>query len=178
MIDLRVQPDGAKRIRISGIEPYMVNCLLSLLETLEQADSSPARERLYPNPTRHDDNANAEWQQLVAPELRHLFVTASETVARDLTGLQPDTHNPALSEVAFPTEHVNAWMSALNQARLVLAETVGITEEDMNVSNFKVLDKKAFAVVKIHLLGHLLQLFVELVSGEPEKFTDEPEASL
>jgi hypothetical protein len=178
MIDLRVQPDGVKRIRISGIEPYMVSCLLGIIETLEQADSSPARDRLYPNPTRNDDQANEEWQRLIAPELRHLFVTATETVARDLTGLRPDQQNPALSEVAFPAEHVNAWMSALNQARLVIAEMVGVTEADMNVSDFKALDKKAFAVVKIHLLGHLLQLFVELASGEPDEFTDEPEGSL
>lgn len=177
MIDLRVQPEGVKSVRISGIEPYMVNCLLSAIEILEEADS-PARERLYPKPTAHDDKANAEWQRLVASELRHLFVTAGETVARDLTALKVDRQNPALSELSFPAEHASAWMSVLNQARLVLGEVFDVTEEDMNAMDFEVLDKRAIAVMKIHLLGHLLQLFVELESGESAEPNDEPETSV
>ena len=178
MMDLRVQPEGVKGVRISGIEPYMVNCLLGAIEILEEADSSPARERLYPKPTAHDDKANAEWQRLVASELRHLFVTAGETVARDLTALKADRRNPALSELCFPAEHVNAWMSVLNGARLVLGAVFDVTEVDMNAVNFEVLDKRTIGVMKIHLLGHLLQLFVQLESGESAEPSDEPETSV
>ena len=177
MIQLRVQREGVKRIRISGLEPYMVNCLLSLIEILEDVDVSPARDRLYPNPTRGDEKINAEWERLVTPELRHLFVSATETVARDLTGLKPDPQNASLSEIVFPTPHLNAWMCALNQARLVLAESFGVTEADMNTIDFPILDTKAIGIMKIHLLGGLLALLVELES-EPEETGDGPEISL
>ncbi len=177
MIHLRVQPDGVKRIRISGLEPYMVNCLLSLIEILDDIDGSPARDRLYPKPTQADDKINAEWERLVTPELRHLFVEATETVARDLTALKPDPKNPALSELSFPAPHISAWMSAVNQARLVLAESFEVTEADMNRMDFPILDAKAIAIMKIHLLGALLALFVELENG-PDDAGDEPDVSL
>ena len=65
MINLRVRPVGAKHIRISGIEPFLADCLQGLGEVLEQGDSPKARERLFPNPTIADDKANAEWQRLI-----------------------------------------------------------------------------------------------------------------
>jgi hypothetical protein len=178
MTDLRVQPVNAKHLRISGIEPFLADCLLGLTEVLEQRDSPQPRERLFPNPTTADDKANAEWQQLITPEVRHLFVSAGETVARDLTALKPDKHEPALFAVTFPAEHINAWMSALNQARLILGELFRVTELDMNAINLDVHSEKTLAIVRIHLLGYLLQLFVDLESGESEDRSDEPQASV
>ena len=177
MINLRVRPVDAKHIRISGIEPFLADCLQGLGEVLEQRDSPKARERLFPNPTTADDKANAEWQQQITPEMRHLFVSAGETVARDLTALQPETPETGCLQVTFPAEHVNAWMSALNQARLILGELFSVTEKDMNAVRFDVHNAKTLAIVRIHLLGYLLQLFVELESGESEERADEPQAS-
>jgi hypothetical protein len=178
MTGLRVQPVDAKHIRISDIEPFLADCLQGLGEILEQRDSPKAHERLFPNPTASDDAANAEWQQQTTPEMRHLFVSAGETVVRDLTALKPDEHETALFAVTFPAEHVNAWMSALNQARLILGEMFSVTEADMNATNLDVRSEKTLAIVRIHLLGYLLQLFVELESGESEEHSDESQTSV
>jgi len=178
MIDLSVRPVDARHICISGIEPFLADCLQGLGEILEQRDSRKARERLFPNLTATDDKANAEWQQQITPEMRHLFVSAGETVARDLTALQPETPETGCLQVTFSAEHVNAWMSALNQARLILGELFSVTEADMNATHFDVHSEETLAIVRIHLLGFLLQLFIELESGETEERGDGPQASV
>lgn len=166
MIALRVQPVDEKRIRISGINPILADCLGELPTILEQRDSPAARNRLFQKPTDHDEKANDDWQKFIAPELRHLFVSAGEVVARDLTALEPVQGKQDELHVTFPTEHVRAWMSALNQARLILAEVHRVDERDMDKLNLDLHSPKQRAVLKIHLLGYLLHLFVVLESSD------------
>jgi len=169
MTDLRVQALDEKHIRISGIPPVLAVMLREIPGILEMRDSPAAQTRLFPSPTRGDEKANKEWQQMVGPELRHLFVSAGETVARDLTALAADEEEAESFQVEFPVEHVRAWMNALNQTRLILGEVHGINEEDMNRVDFDPQTPKHLAALRIHLLGYLLQLFVELETGdEPE----------
>ena len=165
MIHLRVRPHNEKHIRITGIDPVLLDSLHSLPEILEQRDSPAARSRLLPDPTAADAGANAEWQRLIAPELRHLFVSAGEAVMRDLTGIAADPQQPQLYEITFSVEHLNAWMSALNQSRLILGELFKVTEADMESADFDLKKPKDLAVFRIHILGYLLQLLVELEDG-------------
>ncbi len=159
MINLRVEPVDSKHIRISGIHPVLLDCLHALPEILEQRDSPAARQRLLPHPTTTDATANAEWQLAVAPELRHAFVAAGDTVTRDLTGVTAD------GQLTFVAEHLNAWMSALNEARLILGEIFHITDADMESADFDVKTAKGLAIFRIHVLGWLLQLLVDLEAG-------------
>ena len=169
MTGLRVQPFDEKRVRISGIPPVLALMLRELPEILELRDSPTAQARLFPNPTAKDEKANDEWREVTGPELRHLFVSAGETVARDLTALTADEAAPQEHQVTFPIEHVNAWMSALNQARLILAAVHEIGDKDMNRTDFDPASSKDVAALRIHLLGYLLHLFVELDNAdEPE----------
>jgi hypothetical protein len=165
MTPLRIEPAGPKHLRITGINPVIADCLLAVPEILEQRDSPAARQRLLPDPTPADAPTNADWQRLIAPELRRLFVTAGQTVTRDLTVLR------AGLPLTFPAKHRNAWMSALNEARLILGERFKITEADMTAEDFSVREPKGLAVFRIHVLGYLLQLFVELEAG-PQTSTD------
>lgn len=164
MIRLRVQPSGDKLIRISGIDTFLALCLHELPEILAQRDAPAARARLFPSPTAHDKKANDDWHQLIVPELRHLFVAAGETVARDLTALEADPDAAGYFRVTFAAEHITAWMTALNQARLILGELFAITEHDMRATDLDPSDPKLLAVMKIEWLGVLLHYFVELQS--------------
>ena len=166
MIELRVRPLDEKHIRVSGIVPVLTVVLRELPEILEQRDSPDAHDRLFPNPTAADDKINKEWQQMVSPELRHLFVTAGETVARDLAGLAGSRSSRETYEITLPVEHLKAWMSALNQARLILAEIHKIDDEEMNVTDLDPRNPKHVAAFRIYLLGYLLHLFVELEIGD------------
>ena len=165
MIHLRVRPHNEKYIRITGIDPLLLDSLHALPEILEQRDTPAARSRLLPDPTTADVSTNAEWQRLIGPELRHLFVSAAETVTRDLTAVAPDNQQSKLFETTFPTEHLRAWMSALNQTRLILGELFKVTEADMESADFDLKNPKGLAVFRIHVFGYLLQLLVELETG-------------
>jgi len=165
MTNLRVQPLDEKRIRISGIPPVLATMLRELPEILELRDAPEAHQRLFPNPTVKDENINKEWAQMTTPELRHLFVSAGETVTRDLIALASDKKGRDPQQVIFPIEHVNAWMSAINQARLILAEVHKIDEQEMNRTDFNPVSSRDMAALRIHLLGYLLHLFVELETG-------------
>jgi hypothetical protein len=167
MISLRVRSVDAKRIRISGIHPLLAVCLQELPLILELRDKEPVRARLFPPPTVEDTAANREWQESIEPDLRHLFVSAGETVVRDLTGLAPQPRAPARLCVTISAMHVNAWMSAINQARLILGVLFGIVDEqDMRIADLDSHNPRHVAIVKIELLGELLGRFVELETGE------------
>jgi len=166
MIALRVQPVDEKHVRISGMTPVLAAMLRELPEILELRDSPAAQARLFPNPIAGDDKANKEWQQTTGPELRHLFVSAGETVARDLTAIEADGGDANNGyQVTFPVEHVRAWMSAINQARLILAEVHKIDEAEMSRTDLDPRRPKDMAALRIHVLGYLLHLFVELETG-------------
>lgn len=175
MINLRVRPVDAKRIRISGIHPLLAVCLQELPLILELRDKGPVHARLFPPLTAADVAANREWQEIMEPDLRHLFVSAGETVVRDLTGLAPQPRAPTRLCVTISAVHVSAWMSALNQARLILGTLFGIADEqDMLIAEFDPHDPKHVAIVKIELLGELLGKFVELETGERAGSTRRP----
>ena len=88
---------------------------------------------------------------------RRIEVRLIMAVNRDLTGLQEQ-------QVVFPAVHLPAWLSALNQARLVLGEMYHVTAPDMERVDFRPGNAKDGALVRIHVLGYLLQLMVELES--------------
>jgi len=165
VIDLRIERLDEKHIRVSGLTAMLAVMLREMPEILELRDGPDASVRLFPNPTTADGKINKEWQQMVNPELRHLFVAAGEIVTRDLTAMTGNQEDPEAYEITFSVEHLSAWMSALNQTRLILAEVHKIDETDMERQDFNPQDPKHVAALRIHLLGYLLHLFVELENG-------------
>lgn len=169
MTDLSVRPLDEKRILISGIPTILAAMLREVPEVLELRDSPDARARLYPDPTRGNNKINQEWHQMAGPELRHLFVSAGETMTRDLTALTEDKEHGDAWQVAIPIEHVPAWISALNQARLILGQVHKIDDVEMNRTDLDPQNPKHLAALRIHLLGYLLHLFIEMdTPHEPE----------
>ncbi|MGD0016726.1 MAG: DUF2017 family protein [Verrucomicrobiia bacterium] len=173
---LRVRAIDEKHICISGIPLLLVFCLRELPHILEKRDTPDARARLFPAPTRDDAKANQDWEQLMAPELRHLFVTAGETVARDLSrsrGIEEESAKSHSCRITFAAAHLNAWMSAINEARLILGEIFDVTEQDMNQEDLDLDNPKQFAVLKIGALGWLLGHLIAFATGESDA-DDEP----
>ena len=68
----------------------------------------------------------------VEPELRRLFQTAAQTVAGDLEQLNGNEKNLANRTLRIPCKHADAWLSALNQARLVIAAKNSFTETELS----------------------------------------------
>jgi hypothetical protein len=146
----------------SGINLWCALILQEVPAILEERHAPAPRERLFPDPTRSDPDWNDQWRQLVAPELESLFQSAGEIIARDLARLQPEDKRQSSFRVEIPAAHVNAWISALNQARLILGAQHKITEADMNDdAPVNLCDKRTAAVMKIRLLGIFVELLVQ-----------------
>lgn len=160
----QVEVVDEKTIRLIGLNRLVASCLQGLGEILAQRDSPAAGHRLMPPPST-DAVINEEWERLVTPDLRHLFVTAAETVLRDLTALESDPRRRNYFRVAFPTVHLAAWLSALNQARLILGAQFQITDELMDRRDLDPQSADDRALLRIHLLGWVLELLVEFGSG-------------
>ena len=135
-------------------------------------DSEDVRERLFPNSYPDDSEKAAEWDRYSRPDLISLFESRTEIVRSDLESLTPEPVWRGY-RLEIPAAHRNAWMAALNAARLVLAIRGDVDEDDMERAlDFEELDEKELLLLRIHLLGHLLGLLVE---GEDFEFEEWPE---
>lgn len=110
-------------------EPF--RSLLRELPAVPEQHAQAAAGRLFPKPAEpeSDPEIAADWDTLVRPDLERLFASAREIVARDLASLEK---KGAGSKLAIPSAHVEAWIHALTQARLALAEAHHFTEGELS----------------------------------------------
>jgi len=123
-----------RRLRNGGFElraiPEPFVGMLGELPDVPERHSEAADARLYPSPSdRHDDLAE-DWKDHVEPELRRLFSEARDLVRRDIASIKatPKAHGT----LRVPPENLEAWMHALTQARLALAEAHAFTEAELS----------------------------------------------
>lgn len=172
-LHIREAEDGG--LVFEGIAPWYLAVLVELPTLLEPEQPEAVKERLFPLPSRDEEHCE-EWRKLVHPELFALLASAREVVAKDLQELEPleDEAFP-LWRLAIPAAHVNAWLSALNAARLALAARHGVDEDDMegpgeeeDAGEEREPDERSVAVAKIHLLGLLQHMILEARYPPPE----------
>jgi hypothetical protein len=135
----------------------------SLLAELPKAASRhrKAQARLYPDPTggEGDEELRRDWKDHVRPELERLFASSREIVARDLTTLG---RNGQGTRLLIPANHLDAWLNALNQARLIIVEENQFAESDLDHRESPDLaTRRGLALLKIHFYAHLQELLVE-----------------
>ena len=125
-----IKDDGG--LLLSYLAPWFMSVLLEVPDLLDADQPDAVKRRLYPEPSE-DPEQSKEWKKYVHPELFALLASAREVIQRDLGTLSPMRESMPLGswEVTIQEEHVSAWISALNAARLTLAATHGIEEEDM-----------------------------------------------
>ena len=121
------------QIEISELDPFLAE-LLRQIPASANTESAPAAEQRIFSPPTNDKEAEfcAEWKMYVEPELRRLFQTATQTVGADLEQLNGNEKSLANYTLRIPTKHADAWLSALNQARLVIAAKNNFTELELN----------------------------------------------
>jgi len=165
-IHLKICAVDEKHVRISAIPPLLAYALRELPHILEKRDSPEVHARLFPAPTEKDLQMNADWKEFTTPELRHLFISAGETVAQDLAGMEPEAEGANLWHIEFLANHVDAWMSAVNQARLILGELHSVTDSDMERKDLDFNNPKDRAILIIHALAWLLEELIRFGDGE------------
>ena len=120
-------------IEISELDPFLAELLRQVPESTNAEGVEAAQQRLFSSPApAAEREICAEWKLYVEPELRRLFQTATETVAGDLQQLNGSTKPFANCTLRIPTRNSDAWLNALNQARLVIASKYNFTDVDLS----------------------------------------------
>jgi hypothetical protein len=119
-------------LEISEIDPFLAELLRQVPASANPEAVPAAEQRLYSPPAGpNEKELCAEWKIYVEPELRRLFQGATETVASDLQQLAEKEKPFANGSLRIPLEHSDAWLSALNQARLAIAAKFDFTEAEL-----------------------------------------------
>ncbi len=119
-------------LEISEIDPFLAELLRQIPASANPESVPAAEQRLYSAPAGPDEKELcAEWKIYVEPELRRLFQSATETVTSDLQQLAEKEKPFANGNLSISQEHSDAWLNALNQARLAIAAKYDFTEAEL-----------------------------------------------
>ncbi len=150
-----------------GIHPLVAELIRNIPFIVDPNHLSTAAEgRLYPEPSTdpEDDPMRADWQAFVAPDIQAHFQSARDTVISDLRRLHlPEDEQ--LLEVTIPTQHVDAWLNVLNQARLTLAADSTYDESalDDEEAGPDLLSEQGVTTFRIHLYAAMQESLVEFL---------------
>ncbi|HJT82411.1 MAG TPA: DUF2017 family protein [Chthoniobacterales bacterium] len=129
-MDICRRKDG---LEISELDPFLAELLRQIPASTSIENSVEARDRIFSAPADlAEKELCKEWKTYVQPELQRLFRSATETVSADLEQLNGDEKPFANKTLFIPTKHADAWLNALNQARLSITARNGFTERDLS----------------------------------------------
>lgn len=119
-------------LEVRELDPFLAELLRQVPESAEPKDCPAAEERLFSAPAPETEKELcAEWKVYVVPELRRLFQSATATVRQDLEQLKCSKKPFANCTLRIPLAHADAWLSALNQARLAIAASYNFSEGEL-----------------------------------------------
>lgn len=155
--------DG-KELLFSRLDPFVTGLFKWLPDSADPKGSRDASARLFPEPGT-DEDLKDDWKRLVEPELRLLFQSARETVARDLESLERvEDEEDEMYTLGIPLAHADAWLSCLNMARLVLAERYKFTEAELEAApDLMVESERDLALLQMGFYAEVQQLLIAVM---------------
>lgn len=128
--------------------PTLTAVLLRELPGLLGADQPPeVRARLFPDASE-DETIAEEWRRTQHPELFALLADAKGIVEADLAALWAQDGEETWS-MRIPGDHVTAWVSALNAARLALAARFDLAKPDRELDMRTISDERGLAALEM-----------------------------
>jgi hypothetical protein len=153
-------------VLVARIDPVIAELLRRIGPSADPGDSKRARDRLFSPPTIDpaENHFSEDWQEYVEPELSRLFQSALEIIESDLKKMHAD---PVSGEatLSIPSDHLEAWIHGLNQARLVLTERHNLQEDDMDLEALPAGDPRAFLLLQLRIYAQLQWLFLRYLEG-------------
>ncbi len=123
------------------------------------AEDPRVKRRFYPDPGQ-DELLVEDWKSLIQPELQELFQSAREIVQTDLLTA---TEESDVFAMEIPKTHMDAWLNALNQARLAIAAENHFEEKDMAEDLAPdPSDARSLALFEISFYGFLQECLVKM----------------
>jgi hypothetical protein len=154
-------------LEVREIDPFLAELLRQIPESAQPKDSPAAEARLFSAPAAASEkDLCAEWKVYVEPELRRLFQSATETVRQDLAQLQGTEKPFANCTLRIPLAHADAWLSALNQARLAIAASYEFSEGDLCDHYRSPLgSRRDLGLFQVNFYGFLQEFILRYISG-------------
>ncbi len=155
-----------KGIEFADIEPIEADLLRQVPVVCESGEIGRAEERLYSKPAEATETQFLnDWDEYVRPELRHLFQSARKTVSDDLTRLAIGPGK--LSRLLVPQAHADAWLNALNQARLILATKFNFTNRELSMHERpKWFSRRDMVLQQINFYAEIQERIIDVATGE------------
>ncbi|MBM3674791.1 MAG: DUF2017 family protein [Actinobacteria bacterium] len=135
-----VEGDDGREVRLGPAEVALLRDLATQVEAVvtgpaTELGASPVRDRLFPraydDPT--EDEAETDWQTASHPDLVRGKSEGLSALLADLDGARGEPGGPVV--VALTDERLEGWVGALNDLRLALAVSIGLTDEHQEVSD-------------------------------------------
>lgn len=155
MAEVSIQKNGA--LKFDHVEPQLYEILCGIRGAAETPDPR-VEARFFPEPCGGDESLSEDWKAYVQPDLHEGFQSARETVAADLRGAKQ--RKTGHFSFTVPRAHIDAWLSALNQARLALAEAHGFADAEMSRAPRDHSDPREFDLFRIMVYGLLQERLV------------------
>jgi hypothetical protein len=156
--------DG-ETLQIADLDPFLAELLRQIPSSTSSEGVPEAESRLFSKPSPEKEMC-AEWKSYVEPELRRLFRSATETVAADLVQLNGNEKSLRNRTLRIPLEHADAWLNALNQARLVIATKNGFSEEELNDHDRSPIgSRRDLSLFQINFYGFLQEFILREMTG-------------
>jgi len=159
-MEFEVTPAG--RLVMRNIPPVLAG-LLKQIPPAAECDTEEVEARFFSSPSLDPDETGLreDWKAHVEPELHTLFLESRQVVDADLRGL---VETGDLASLEFPAAHADAWLNALNQARIALVTRHQITEQEMTSPHPRDIETpRDLALVQIFFYEHILHWLVEVV---------------
>jgi uncharacterized protein DUF2017 len=155
-------------IELSELDPFLAELLRQIPASANPEGVPAAEERIYSPPMNgKETEICAEWKLYVEPELRRIFQTATETVAADLEQLNGNEKKFANRTMRISSKHADAWLSALNQARLVIAAKYDFTDGELG-DHFRspVGSRRDLSLFQVNFYGFLQEFILREMGGD------------
>jgi len=154
------------RVTLSEPERDLLRGLPDQLRSLYSSDDpdDAVTTRLFPraylDPT--EDAAEREWEALVRPEILREKLEALELVVKALDAAVPGRRGRLLADLS--EDDVAAFLGVLNDARLALGTTIGVTD-DLDLSVLDPSDPESAAYAAYGWLTYLQGELIETLLG-------------
>ena len=145
------EPDGRYRLDLPNAERVVVRQLPAQLRQELDAPDHPDLRRVFPPASNEDDRLVQEYRELIGDQLLAGRLRAVET-------MESTVDADVLDE-----EQILAWLSTVNDLRLILGTRLGVTDERQD-EDLPDGDPRSQVYALYHYLGFLEDQIIEALS--------------
>jgi Domain of unknown function (DUF2017) len=153
-------------IELINIEPLEADLLKQVPGVCESGEDSRSEARLFSPPADSSEGQFLnDWAEYVRPELLHLFLSARNTFKEDVKKLASTPGR--LGRLVVPRAHTDAWLNALNQARLILATKFDFTDRELSNHHApKWFSRRDLVLQQINFYAEIQERIIDAVEDE------------